>query len=600
MMTKIFKALCLPLLERTFNMFRMIFTLVLGSLITAQTNLVLAQNADALWQAYSEEGAINNNLPDFSYAGFFAMASRNQQAHDILFNVLDFGAIPNDDVYDGESIQKAIDAASGNGGGTVFLPQGVYLLKGGEPENILRISTSNIILRGESARGENASILFLENPSSGDTIGSAIGQTQDDMRRIAAIAIEGEPDNTILTTFIDQDLPRGTRIIPVENTNTLRPHQTIRISLSDPLVNEEEANKDQAELVKLMTTPFEFTGIETKTLGRHGKGFEYITKIRRVIDDTHIELYQPLRFEHFARHSPTIKTFGGIDNVGIEQLRIDSAWLGGFVHHQAYPTNSTGDNIIRTELEQDYGWVGIWGSWLEESWINDVVINNFTQNIILSNSAFVTVSNMRLEGSGGHAGFTYSSVYSILTNKVHFAGPFVHPVSVRAWASGNVFSDIKTDHYSYDSVSRTGPFIDFHGLYSYENLFENFEGFYVHSGGDLDVLPHSGVRNIFWNLETPEIIERFSYAKGEFFNTTTTQVNKMYEQHPASVLVGVYGKNNSVVKINRVEQNRLEPFVQTYNLNQNSVPVESLFQAQAALRKSQNPLPPEAPVLTID
>lgn len=43
------------------------------------------------------------------------------------YNILDYGAIPNDNYLDTEAINKAIAAASSAGGGTVFFPAGKYL-----------------------------------------------------------------------------------------------------------------------------------------------------------------------------------------------------------------------------------------------------------------------------------------------------------------------------------------------------------------------------------------------------------------------------------------------------------------------------------------
>jgi hypothetical protein len=580
-------------------MIRFKHQVVLTLFIMLFTTGLAAQNADTLWQTYLEEGPINNNLPDYSYAGFFTKASLNKPVMSTIFNVQDFGAIANDNIDDSDSIQKAIDTAALNGGGTVFLPTGRYLVKGGEVQRTLRIYSSNIILRGEGTNGDTATVLFLENPSSDKNIG-VIGQVENDMRRMATIAIEGEPDNTVLASFASQDLLRGTAIIPVLDSSKLRPHQSIRIKLTDPLVDSESPNKEKAELVKILTAPFAFTGEETHTLGRHGKTVEYVTKIRRVIDDNHIELYQPLRFDHLSHHSPTIMAFGGLQNIGVEDLRLESAWPGQFVHHAPYPADAQGDDIIRSELEQDYGWVGIWGAWLSESWINNVVIDNYTQNLVLSNSAFIDVSNIVLEGSGGHAGLTYSSAHSILSKNIHFSGRYVHPLSIRAWTNGSVFTDITLSSDFYNPVDRTGPFIDFHGLYPYENLFENLVGFYVHSGGDENVMPHSGVRNTLWNIEAPEVIERFSYARREFFNTTVTQANKMYEYHPSSIVVAVHAKNGAQVRINRSEQDRVEPFIQVYGLNQKNPSVGSLFEAQVLNRQSNYPLPPSAPVWLVE
>lgn len=565
----------------------LIVSLVLSSSAT------LAETADTLWQKFLEEGPVNDNLPDFSYAGFFTKNSVLNTPPETIFNVLNYNAIPDDDIDDSQSIQLAIDAASENGGGIVFLPSGRYLIKGGDAEKVLRISSSNIVIRGENDKGADASILYLQNPSNGEGLG-LIGQNDNDLRSIAAISINGVQSRTELARFANNDFARGSRIIEVDNTNNFLPHQTIRIQLALPQDEVDTIDKKNT-LVGLLTAPFVLTEDESKTTGRYGKTVEYITKVRKVIDDTHIELYQPLRFDHLKRFSPTIFSFSGLSNIGIENIRIESAWRGQYIHHAPYPANADETDIIRSEQEQDYGWVALWGSWVSESWVRNVTFNNFTQNLILSNSSFVDIESIKLEGSGGHAGITFSSAYSILAKNIEIAGDFVHPLSIRAWTSGCVFQNVSTDTKQFNAIDRTGPFIDLHGLYPYENLFENLDGFYVHSGGDLETLPHSGVRNTFWNIRTPKNLERFEYAEGEFFNTAATQVNKMYEYYPSSIVVAVYNTSGADVLINRNPNDRIEPFIKIYNLNQNSRPVDSLFNSQVQLRQNEFPLLPEPP-----
>ncbi|GAC14170.1 glycosyl hydrolase family 28-related protein [Aliiglaciecola lipolytica] len=572
----------------------LIFCVFLGIF---QSCYVYANSADELWEQYKSEGAINSNLPDFSHAGFFLRDNQNDSAEWDVYNILEFGAIPDDNEDDHHAIQQAIDSASNNGGGIVFIPEGKYQISGGAKEGTIKISSSNIILKGEIKDGKNASVIYLKNPSNGQELG-LLGESTTDLRSIAALAIEGEANDFVLTTFDNLDYPRGSRIISVNDTSNIRPNQNIRIRLTDPLIDTENPSKDNIDLVKLLTHPFDYSDEEIKTFGQYGKNVEYITKVRRVIDDSNIELYQPLRFDHLSRYSPTILKFEGISNVGVENLTFESAWQGQYVHHQPFPIDAVDESsIIRTVTEQDYGWVAIWGIWIADSWINNVVLDNFTQNIIVSNSAFIDVQNLQLKGSGGHAGLTYSSAYNILTTDIKFEGRYAHPVSIRAWTSGCVFSDLNIVDSAFNDFDRTGPFIDFHGLFPYENLFEKMRGFYVHSGGDSDVMPHSGVRNTLWNIESPEVIDRFPYASNELFNTAATSRSNMYKYYPSSFVVGVYGKNNLQLKINSSSEDRADDFMIINNLNSRDIPFQSLYEKQLEHSKSNFPMPPQSPIL---
>src|SRR5690606_5712148 len=102
-------------------------------------------------------------LPDFSYAGYH---SGEKGIPDIdnyqVFNVIDFGAIPNDSISDRNAIQAAIDAANKNGSGIVFFPKGRFIVNDDSTAQTGIVSKgSNIILRG-SGSGADGTELFMK------------------------------------------------------------------------------------------------------------------------------------------------------------------------------------------------------------------------------------------------------------------------------------------------------------------------------------------------------------------------------------------------------------------------------------------------------
>ena len=67
-------------------------------------------------------------IPDYSYAGYHRSERAIPRVEGPIFNVMDYGAKPNDEKSDRAAIQKAIDAASVAGGGVVLVPAGRYEL----------------------------------------------------------------------------------------------------------------------------------------------------------------------------------------------------------------------------------------------------------------------------------------------------------------------------------------------------------------------------------------------------------------------------------------------------------------------------------------
>lgn len=102
-------------------------------------------------------------LLDFSYAGYHNGEKNFPKPQYKIFNICDFGAIPNDQESDKEAILKAIEAAEENGSGIIFFPKGRYILNNDRNNTgPIYIRKSNIIFRGEGA-GANGSEIFMKH-----------------------------------------------------------------------------------------------------------------------------------------------------------------------------------------------------------------------------------------------------------------------------------------------------------------------------------------------------------------------------------------------------------------------------------------------------
>ena len=125
-----------------------------------------AQEA-SIWKKFTGE-ITNPEIPtlfDYSYAGYKLgeVGIPNEFNHLKVFNVLDFGAIPNDSVSDQDAIQKAIHAAEKNKGGIVFFPKGEFLVNvKPNKTNPIQIKASNIILKG-SGFGKNGTVITMQD-----------------------------------------------------------------------------------------------------------------------------------------------------------------------------------------------------------------------------------------------------------------------------------------------------------------------------------------------------------------------------------------------------------------------------------------------------
>ncbi|BAZ68529.1 poly(beta-D-mannuronate) C5 epimerase 2 [Fischerella sp. NIES-4106] len=130
--------------------------------------IFLVQGCSTIPQKIQQSANIQNNQL------FQAFQQTNES--NIIVSVKDFGAIGNNITDDTNAIQKAIDTVDQAGGGTVFFPNGIYIVKINHSKSHAITIRSKVTLRGASNKtsviklaakqGNYSSILAGERPDS--------------------------------------------------------------------------------------------------------------------------------------------------------------------------------------------------------------------------------------------------------------------------------------------------------------------------------------------------------------------------------------------------------------------------------------------------
>ena len=534
------------------------------------------------WQEFQKQGPTGKALPDFSYAGYGMGDSPIPNLPQVAV-ATDFGAVPNDEGDDTEALQKAVDAVAAKGGGALFIPAGRYYINskqdGKNPNKCLRIKASNVVLRGAGS-GPEGTILHLRAP---------IRSIHSD-----ATVVLGKSDWGGGSAIVTQDAKRGDTLLTVNTTTPLGKGSRFILTATDPLIDEKAPKAEKCEIPTCLVAPYQLRDDLYDTVGRRGKKLDFPVRIAEIVDDHTVRLAQPLRVDLLARWTPSISQWRHSTGSGIEGIRFASDWPGGYAHHKPFPIDAKGKDILRSSSEQNYQWNAILISRLWDGWVRDVVIQDYTQGITANWSKNLTFRRVAVVGVTGHTALTLSHAHDCLTEGFTITSQRVHTFFVSGMASGNVFRNSVVD-YPHDKVAGTSPALDFHGLFPYENLYENIGQVYVMPGGAPSYLPHAGVRNVFWNLRCPAEMSRGATwplgGPDEFFRTyakTTSNAPRSAHEHwPKSFLVGLTREGDQPVKVRDSAADRDDEWLRVEGLNRPGVQPPSLYEAQFELRRGK-------------
>lgn len=494
----------------------------------------------------------NSILYDYSYAGY---KSTDEAIPDVMVktSITNYGAVANDSIDDTKALQDAIDYVSSLGGGAVEIPVGKFLLGEGSSISHVKIP-SNVVIRGEG-NTEQGSILFISSlvcSESNCSYGQGVLSTAND-------DFIQYPSKTITATS-----PKGTYLLSLNNTSELNSGDAVRVRMYNPNVNGTRTN----DLSLLLTNPL--TPEPQWTNYTKYAPFECVFVIDEIINSTTIKLKQPLMQEISIDWIPKLEPLNFIEGVGIENLRIESAFAGDYSHHKNW--------------EVDYGWSAIYLHNARNSWVRDVVIEDMTQDIQLNNSMNITIERVIIDGKNGHHGIKLNNSWFNLVKDCYIKTYRTHAIGVANMAHGNVFTNIAIDN--------PDGMIDFHGGgFSSNNLFEKINNTHVDSGGAIQNMPHAGQYNTFWNIisNTTQVgkpgLDFFSgyYNYDGNPNPNGTPFNhENFKLYPKSIMVGVYDPEY-LIEIDYSTSDRNDEWLYNEGFNQANVFPESLYEAQKSL-----------------
>ncbi len=426
-----------------------------------------AQKVTPLWQDFITAKAQGKTpiLPDFSFAGYhFSEKQIPSTTGKKVFNVLDYGAKPNDIEYDDDAIQKAIDAAEKNvGGGVVFFPEGKFLIaKDGDSTKQIRVSKSNIILKGSGSGLKGTEIYQDKMRINGRQI--MFKPTQNAQNRLTTITKNAERESFWVEVASVASLKVGMDVVIKHRSE---------------------------EFTKLYFAPLTLKPQWTRLFG--DKGGMLINEIHTIekIEGNKVKFKNPIHFDLIIVKSAPFEllNYNSIEECGIEDIRFTSNWKTypeEFIHHK---------NAIH-----DYAYEAVGMEYVKNSWVRNCEFQDWNEGLFIRSGYQVSVLNVNFTGKKGHASVHARTGYGVLIKNCNFNNAQHH-------GAGTGYSAVNT--VITQCTLGTDQNIDIHSGQPFATLYDDIKGgVFYNLGGPEPGYPHHGKHLVLWNFQHQSLKEQ--------------------------------------------------------------------------------------------
>lgn len=427
-------------------------------------------------------------VQDFSYAGYMHGETAPPDVYSLgykIYDVTEYGAVPDDGISDRDAFIKTLDAAlgvsrtiDGNGYITyghkekadviIYFPEGEFILhdKNDDEDGISRsiiIRSGNFVIKGA---GRELTKIVMDAPM----------QPKEESVLYSSPEMIQLKHNSGLSSFSTVSAPsekadKGTFAIKVTSTLGIAEGDWVCLYVKN----------NDSEFVAQEVAPY--TADSNWDIVKNGVEVIDYHQIKS-IDGNVVTFYEPMMHEVDPAWGWELKKFPHYENVGVEDLTFKGKAVAEFEHHK--------------DWNHDGGFKPLSMNRLTNSWIRRVGFESTSEACSIINSSNVTAYDITMTGNRGH-----SSVRSQASSRVFIAGTVdstsdgagnFHGVGVSKQSMGTVlWRNIWGDDSCFES----------HATQPRATLIDCCSGGWItkHQGGDYSQAPHHLADLTVWNFK---------------------------------------------------------------------------------------------------
>ena len=441
---------------------------------------ILYPDSESIWKHFvkAKQEGIPTPILDYSYAGYdfgeslppYFPSEDYQKKKEVnglkIFNVVDYGAIPNDGREDFEAVKKAAEALQKNGSGVLFFPKGRFDMSEVIRDTAIKLKGQNFLIKGSGAS---------KNPEKGTILTMRTrNKAKSKWEVIPLLSVEGKINEyrwrrKVIKEKLIKPVSRGTHKIYLDSVKSFKRHatKTITLRIQFPV----DANN---KLFK-----YYFEGLEPGPGWRNKFILPHTYTVDKIDEKNNIVYTKEALVEDYIDPNTNIKVSTFIrDNNGIEDVYIECGWKGRFKHD---PGNTVQDGWTAIKMNSSH------------SWVRQCVVANASNPFSLA-GFHNSIYNCLVTGNRGHNGFNLGTIgsFSAIFNARNNANSH-HGIGIDG--EGNIV-------WKYKSYRGAGP--DHHAKNALGTLFDSCTLPSLDShGGAHGHFPHHLRFLLFWNTYIP-------------------------------------------------------------------------------------------------